>query len=134
MAVDLAVIALAALGAGVAAVLAQLLLPKWVWLTTAIPAAVTGVIVFIPFVYFWITVAMSGQTVGKALLGLRIVRMDGRRPGFIWALVRTLAYLVSMVPLFAGFLWILVDSNRRGWHDHIAGSRVVFGREREPGP
>lgn len=134
MAVDLAVIAVAALGAGVAGVLAQLLLPKWVWLTWAIPAAVTTVMVIIPFAYFLIAVAVSGQTVGKAVMGLRIVRMDGRRPGFTRALVRTLAYLVSLVPLFAGFLWILVDSDRRGWHDHIAGSRVVFGRAREPRP
>lgn len=134
MAVDLALIAVAALGAGVAGVLAQLLLPKWVWLTWAIPAAVTGVIVIIPFAYFCISVALSGQTAGKAVMGLRIVRIDGRRPGFIRALVRTLAYLVSLVPLFAGFLWILVDPHRRGWHDHIAGSRVVFSREREPRP
>lgn len=134
MVVDLALIAVAALGAGVAGVLAQLLLPKWVWLTWAIPAAVTSVIVILPFAYFWLTVAVSGQTVGKGVMGLRIVRIDGRRPGFIRALVRTLAYLVSLVPLFAGFLWILVDSNRRGWHDHIAGSRVVFSRTREQGP
>jgi uncharacterized RDD family membrane protein YckC len=52
--------------------------------------------------------------------------MDGRRLGFARTLLRTIAYLVSLVPLFAGFLWILVDRDRRGWHDHIAGSRVVF--------
>jgi uncharacterized RDD family membrane protein YckC len=126
MAVDLALISVATLGAGVAAQLVGVLLPKWIWLATAIPAVVTAVIAVLPLAYFLTTVAVTGQTVGKAMMGLRIVRMDGRRLGFARTLLRTLAYLVSLVPLFAGFLWILVDEDRRGWHDHIAGSRVVF--------
>jgi uncharacterized RDD family membrane protein YckC len=126
MAIDLAVISVMALAAGGAAQLVQLLLPKWIWLTTAIPAVVTVVIAVLPLAYFSTTGTVAGQTVGKGLMGLHVVRMDGRRLGFARTLLRTIAYLVSLVPLFAGFLWILVDRDRRGWHDHIAGSRVVF--------
>jgi uncharacterized RDD family membrane protein YckC len=64
--------------------------------------------------------------VGKAVMGIRVVGINGRRLPPARALVRTVAYLVSLVPLFAGFLWVLVDRERRGWHDHIARSRVVY--------
>lgn len=126
MVIDVAVIAVVAVGAGAGILLVQLLLPKWVWLTTAIPTAITAMIAILPLAYFFTTVAVSGQTVGKGVMGLHVVRMDGRRLGIPRSLLRTVAYLVSIIPLFAGFLWVLVDRDRRAWHDHIAGSRVVF--------
>ena len=124
--IDIAIVAGADLAAGAAIQLVHLLLPSWIWLTSAIPAAIEAVIGILPFVYFFTTVAVSGQTVGKGLMGLRVVRVDGRRLGIVRTLVRTVAYFVSLIPLFAGFLWVLVDGDRRAWHDHIAGSRVVF--------
>ena len=130
MGVDLAIIAVLVLGAGGAAQLVQALLPKWIWLTSAIPLVITSVIAILPLAYFLSTVALTGQTVGKYLMGLHVVRIDGRRVGFTRALTRTLAYLVSLVPLFAGFVWVLIDGDRRGWHDHIAGTRVVFEHPR----
>lgn len=130
MAVDLAIISVTALGAGVAAQLVQVVLPKWIWLAAAIPAVITVVIAILPLAYFLITVALTGQTVGKYLMGLHVVRMDGRRPGFARALARAIAYVISLVPLFAGFFWVLIDQDRRGWHDHLAGTRVVFDHPR----
>ena len=59
-------------------------------------------------------------------MGLRIQRVGGGRLSVGRSLLRTLAYLVSLIPLFAGFLWVAVDPQRRAWHDHIAGSQVVF--------
>jgi uncharacterized RDD family membrane protein YckC len=129
MAVDLGVIAVFALALGGGAQLVALLLPKWVWLTTAVPAAAGAVIAVLPFAYFFITVAVTGRTVGKGLMGIRVVAKDGRKLRLVRAMLRTVAYLISLVPLFGGFLWILIDKDRRGWHDHIAGSRVVFADE-----
>ena len=126
MAIDLAVIVAIDLGAGATVQLVHLLLPEWVWLTSAIPTVITAGIEFVPFAYFFATVAVTGQTIGKGLMGLRVVGADGRRLGIVRSLVRTFAYLISLIPLFAGFLWVLVDGDRRAWHDHIAGSRVVF--------
>jgi uncharacterized RDD family membrane protein YckC len=85
--------------------------------------------VLLPVAYpicFW---ALFGQTPGKALLGLRIVRADGRRMTLSGALLRYLGYWVSAIPLFLGFAWILVDAERRGWHDRIAGTYVVYVRQ-----
>jgi uncharacterized RDD family membrane protein YckC len=72
-----------------------------------------------------------GRTPGKALLGLAVTTTNGGRPGFLRSLARFGAYLLSALPLGAGFLWILVDDHRLAWHDHLAGTRVVY-LERAP--
>jgi uncharacterized RDD family membrane protein YckC len=33
--------------------------------------------------------------------------------------------LLSWLPLGLGFLWMLVDSQGRAWHDRLSGTRVV---------
>jgi len=76
---------------------------------------------------------LSGATVGKRLLGIRVVGADGRPPGLGRSLVRGLGYLVS-TPLFnLGFLWSLLDRDSRAWHDLLAGTRVVEARRRSAG-
>jgi len=83
---------------------------------------------------------LFGQTPGKALLGLEVVRTRGVAPGPAGGatvsvprgLLRLLGYLISALPLFAGFLWVLVDNHRRAWHDHIAGTSVVYHSSRRP--
>ena len=39
--------------------------------------------------------------------------------------MRYLAYLVSMLPLCFGFLWIAWDKKKQGWHDKIAKTYVI---------
>jgi uncharacterized RDD family membrane protein YckC len=39
--------------------------------------------------------------------------------------------VVAAIPLFAGYLLILVDDRRRGLHDRLAGTVVVFLTEQE---
>jgi len=71
---------------------------------------------------FWM---LAGQTPGKRLLGLRVLRTDGQRLRIGNAIRRELAYVVSGI-LFLGFLWILFDDRRQGWHDKLAGTIVVY--------
>jgi len=70
--------------------------------------------------------ALLGQTPGKALLGLRVERTNGDRVSVRRSILRYVAYWVSALPLFLGFLWILVDDERQGWHDKIADTRVIY--------
>ena len=126
MAIDGFVIVMVVVGATLLTELIGVVLPKWVWLSTAIPAAVGAVVSLVPFIYFSAAVAISGRTVGKAVMGIRVLDLDGGRLPTARALLRTAAYLASLVPLFAGFFWVLVDRDRRSWHDHIARSRVVY--------
>jgi uncharacterized RDD family membrane protein YckC len=73
-------------------------------------------------VVFW---RLYGQTPGKWLMGIKVVRADGGPMLTRTALVRFIGYLLSALPFYAGFLWIL-GPERRGWHDRLAGTEVVY--------
>lgn len=74
------------------------------------------------YVGYW---AKSGQTVGKSMLGIKVVGTDGSRLSTGKALLRYIGYLVSGIVLSLGFLWIAYDPKRQGWHDKIAGTYVI---------
>lgn len=81
------------------------------------------------FGYYLVSQASSWQaTPGKRILGLRVVREDGRRVGIGLALGRYLAYIVSGIILGIGFLMIGWTDQKKGLHDMICGTRVVYGR------
>ena len=77
-------------------------------------------------VYFVFFFSTTGQTVGKALMGLRVVTTDGTRMGVKRSFIRTLCYTLSLVPLGLGFLWVLGHDQRRAWHDKIARTYVLY--------
>ena len=66
----------------------------------------------------YLLTAISGLTVGKRLLGLRVIRTNGGRPGFGWALLRTVLLLFVVPPL-------LSDRDLRGLHDRASDTIVV---------
>jgi len=73
---------------------------------------------------FWY---LFGSTLGQLLFGLRVVRMDGSRTLTFWqVVVRVIGFYISMAVFFLGFLWILIDSGRRGWHDKLARTKVIY--------
>jgi uncharacterized RDD family membrane protein YckC len=76
--------------------------------------------------FFWVR---AGQTPGKRLLGLRVVRLNGRRMTLLVGLRRLLGYLACFLSLGIGFLWVLIDDRRQGWHDKLAGTCVVYAWE-----
>lgn len=73
-------------------------------------------------------------TPGKMLVGIRVA--DATTEGPISTrqiIVRLLGYVVSTLPLCAGFFWIGVDKRRQGWHDKMANTVVlVRGRQAKP--
>jgi uncharacterized RDD family membrane protein YckC len=77
---------------------------------------------------------MFGRTPGKALMGLRIVRVDGKPLTVGRSLLRYAGYWLSAIPLGLGFLWVLRDARRRGWHDRLAGTCVVYTWQAHPQP
>lgn len=66
----------------------------------------------------WILTSLTGFTIGKRLLGIRVVRIDGRPVGFIWAFVRTLLFLCVIPPL-------VYDRDLRGLHDKASNTIVI---------
>lgn len=76
--------------------------------------------------YLMLTTAISGRTVGKGLVGLKVVRRDG---GFLHgrqAIVRVLLLPVSVWSLGLGLIPIVVRRDHRALHDLLAGTAVVY--------
>ena len=71
--------------------------------------------------------ALTGQSLGKRVLGIRVVRLaqqDGP-PGFLPAAIRT-ALVMLVIPA------VFMDRDGRGLHDKAAGTLVVRTREARP--
>ncbi len=86
--------------------------------------AVLGVV--LPLGYYVALTGLKGQTVGKMSLRIKVVNVDGKVPGLGYAALREIVgKIVSGIMLLLGFLWIAWDPRKRGWHDYIAGTRVV---------
>ena len=88
----------------------------------ALVLASTPLVIATYLVTFW---TVLGQTPGKWLMGVKVVAKGGGPIGLRRSLVRLVGYLVSALPCYLGFLWIL-GPQRRGWHDRLAGTEVVY--------
>lgn len=80
---------------------------------------VRGYVVYAAFLlHEWILVSLTGATIGKQLLGIRVVSLAGGRLPWYWALARTvlLGFLVPAV------VW---DRDGRGMHDKASGALTL---------
>lgn len=85
------------------------------WLTLAVTLS-----------YFTFFIGSRGQTPGKMLFGLKVIRADGGNPSYSQALIRTLGYYLNhILTLEIGFLWVAVDPRKQGLHDKIAGTYEI---------
>ena len=75
------------------------------------------------FALFWAT---TGQTPGMRLMRLKVIDRTGEPPHLLRALLRVPALALAIIPLFAGFLPVLFDTRRRGVHDMLVGTTVVY--------
>jgi uncharacterized RDD family membrane protein YckC len=75
--------------------------------------------------YFVLFHGMDGRTIGKRLLGLRVVGPEQTPITYYQAFLRWLGLVLAVVPLAAGVLWILLSREKRGWHDYLARTWVV---------
>ncbi len=70
-------------------------------------------------------VLMRGQTPGKRLLGLRVVRLDAKPIGWWISFERFGGYFASLTLGLLGFFQILWDRNRQGLHDKAVETVVI---------
>ena len=75
------------------------------------------------YIFFWTN--QDGQTLGKRLLAVKVIKENGGPIDIGTAVVRYIGYLISGFVLFLGFLWIGWDKRKQGWHDKIARTLVV---------
>jgi uncharacterized RDD family membrane protein YckC len=78
--------------------------------------------------YFVLFTAAGGQTIGKMAAGIRVVPQQpdvGLRVPFSTAVVRAVAYGISLLPAGLGFVPILFSPDGRALHDRLSDTRVV---------
>lgn len=82
-------------------------------------------LVAVTAIYFVLSWTRGGQTIGMRAWRTRVVTAAGMPPAWPRALLRFAVALVSLGAVGAGFLWCLVDRDRRAWHDIAAGTWLV---------
>ncbi|MEO8672544.1 MAG: RDD family protein [Tahibacter sp.] len=75
--------------------------------------------------YFVLSWMRGGQTIGMRAWRLRVVSIDAPTLSGTRATVRFLMALVSLLPAGLGIWWMLIDPQRRAWHDMVAHTRVI---------
>jgi uncharacterized RDD family membrane protein YckC len=66
----------------------------------------------------WVLTSLTGFTIGKRLLSIRVVRLDGKPVGLFRGLIRTVLFLCVIPPL-------VYDDDLRGLHDRAANTVVI---------
>ena len=83
-------------------------------------------------VYFSVSIYYgNGKTIGKKLMGIRVVSVVHEKIGFWHAVERALGYGASFLEFGFGFLQYFIDANRRTVHDRIAETIVIQDRKRK---
>jgi len=75
--------------------------------------------------YYTLTLGTWGKTLGKALLGLKVVRANGARLSYLRSFARYWAYYLSWLLLGLGFLVIAFSPQKRGLHDLACDTKVI---------
>ena len=127
--VDAAVINLAALAVGVFVGLGLSVLDLPSSAKTAIAVAGGAAYVIWTLAYFVVFWSTTGQTPGDRMMRIRV--LDGNEGGPLGPLraaLRLGALMLAVIPLLAGVWMMLWSRRRRGFHDQVARTVVVYER------
>jgi uncharacterized RDD family membrane protein YckC len=93
--------------------------PEFMWWTI-------GMAVALEVLYFTVAIGAWGKTIGKAMLGIKVVRRNGARVSYARSLARCLAYLVQLeLAMGLTFIIIAFTPEKQGIHDMICDTGVV---------
>ncbi|MCW4354148.1 RDD family protein [Hoyosella sp. YIM 151337] len=92
------------------------------------PVLSTGTAIGIAVAYLTLCAAITGRTVGKVVMGLRIVLPHGRVRR--WPIAFARAVLCVLFP--AGLMWAAVDARRRSAQDVVLRTRVEYDWSHAP--
>jgi uncharacterized RDD family membrane protein YckC len=132
---------LASWGQRVGATLVDALIGTAIWVVGLILGAILGtasdalgvfflvvgyVASFVFQVWNQVRQGQTGQTIGKGVLNIRLVRLDGvNPPGVGLSIGRYFLHIVDSIPCLLGYLWPLWDDKRQTFTDKILNTVVV---------
>jgi uncharacterized RDD family membrane protein YckC len=91
----------------------------WPWLA--------GYLAALGLLYATYFTSVTGQTLGKIVLGLRVVDVAGQPPRALRALARAALGSIGVAAGFLGLLPVLFDPAKRALHDRLLRTRVIKG-------
>jgi Mce-associated membrane protein len=101
----------------------------WWWISVSVLAAAA----LLTMINRVMLPALSGWSLGRALMGIVVVHKDGTTVGVGRLLCRDLAHLLDTLTVFVGWLWPLWDARRRTFADLLLGTEVrCVERDRRP--
>jgi uncharacterized RDD family membrane protein YckC len=85
-----------------------------------------GFALLIAYAIWALKLFARGTTPGKNMLGMRVIKESGEHAGFGTMLIREwIGKWISGLILGLGYIWILLDRDRQGWHDKLVSTYVV---------
>lgn len=95
--------------------------PGWLWLVYVIAAALVFAAMAVNRL---LLPTMTGWSLGRAVLGIRVVRRDNTPAGVVRLVARDVAHLLDTASLLIGWLWPLWDSRHRTFADLLLRTEV----------
>ena len=90
--------------------------------------SVISVLIMISGVFYFVYFTSEGrQTLGKRALGIKVVKLEGN-PALTMkeAFCREILFRSACNTLLGlGYMWVIWDTRKQGWHDKIAGTAVI---------
>lgn len=91
-----------------------------------IPFLIVPLSLLIVVGYWIIPTFVSGKTLGKKIMGLKVVNFSGEERSLFKVIIReTIAKYISIIPLGLGLLWFRFRKDRRAWHDLMCSTIVI---------
>lgn len=89
-------------------------------------------LLLVAYLFFGLFWTRGGRTLGMQAWRLRAVTETGKPMGWRHAAIRYAGAWLSLLALGSGYLWCLVDRDRRTWHERLSGTRTIVtpGRRR----
>lgn len=85
------------------------------------------------FIIYEVIFTSGGRvTIGKKLLGIRVIHKNGSNLSIFNAFIRVIGYFISSFTINIGYIMALLNQNRRALHDFLASSVVIRTREKSP--
>lgn len=81
------------------------------------------IVCFLYFAWPWLH---GGQTLGMKAWRIQLQSINGKPITWYQALLRFLMAIISIIIFGIGFFWMVIDKQKRTWHDWISGTRIVL--------
>jgi uncharacterized RDD family membrane protein YckC len=107
----------------------------------AVATAVLGLLAYLVVVLLYAPALMAregprnGQTWGKQMLGIRVIRDGGESMSFGYAALREIvvkglvvtiaSFIIPFIPWFLNYFWPLWDDQNRALHDMVVSTHVI---------